>query len=240
MNETKNGAVIVFNGVDIQTLPRAQLLEALRIGDDELVALRLALTEEGRAEAEREEDFQRNLRAQHDYFGTIAEYQSRIMASSTAYNQLIIFAGYAAFFGVWSAVKSDISRWILLGSGAAMLISLIIFIGWTVFGMYQLQTDNLKTLKTFSEGVDGFEDRYRAALASGLQDTGWINRFWKWVVIASGSIGFVAASLLSYGTLASIFSIKELKASQTGTVAEPASLKPKSSRTPAILPKPSK
>lgn len=235
MNETANGDVIIFNGVDIQSLPREELLVALRIGYDELVELRALLSQEGREEAEREEDFQRSVRDRHHYFGTVAEFQSRLMDSSTAYNQIIILAGYVAFFGVWSAVKSDIPRWILLGSGGAMLISLIVFIGWTVFGMFQLQTQNMKTMATFGEGIEGFEERYRASLASGLQDTGWLHKFWKWVVIASGSTGFIAASLLGYGTLASIFSVEGLKSSQTGIVLKPSPTKPKPSSAPATM-----
>lgn len=225
--------VIQFKGVDIQKLPREELLQALRFGYDELVLLRNAMSDKALEEAAREEEFQRDLRARHDYFGTVAEYQSRLMDSATAYNQIIILAGYVAFFGVWSAVKGDIPHWILRSSGGAMLVSLIVFIGWTVFGMFQLQTQNMKTLKTFEEGVDGFEGRFRAAVASGLQDTGWLHKCWTWIVLTSGSTGFVAASLLSYGTLASIFSAPETNSAQTGSIVAP--VEPKSKREVKLI-----
>ena len=208
MPDSEKIDAIQYEGVSIHELSRDKLIEALKVGFGELSILRDSQSEEGRAAAAREEDFQKSLRAQHDYFGAVAEYQSRLMDAATAYNQIIILGGYVAFFGVWSAVQNDIPRWILLTSGSAILLSLVVFIGWTVFNMFQLQTQNMKTLATFSDGVEGFEGRYQAALADGLQDMGWFRKLWVYVVVAASSAALVAALLLSFGALASIFSSK--------------------------------
>ena len=204
MNEDDETA-IEFRGVNIHDLSRERLIEALEVGFDELSALRNSQSEEGRAAATLEEELHRSLRAQNDYFGAVGEYQSRLMDAAAAYNQIIILGGYAAFFGVWSAVQEDIPRWILLSSGATIIISLVFFIGWTVFNMFQLQTQNMKTLATFSGGVDGFEGRFRASIADALQEMGWYQKLWPYVVISASGTALIAALLLSWGALASIF-----------------------------------
>jgi len=187
---------ITFRGQDIRTLSRDDLLEALQEGFAELVSLRARLSDEGKMEAAREEDFQRDLRARRDFFGAAAEFQSRLFDASTAYNQLIVIGGYGAFFAVWSAFASHISRVVLLLSGMLMTISLVVYVTWTVVNMYRLQGSNIAASETFGEGVEGFEERYQAAIASGHGKSAELLRYWKPVVWLAGLTGLGAALLL--------------------------------------------
>lgn len=199
--------IITFRGQDIRTLSREDLIEALREGFAELVTLRQALSDEGKMKAAREEDFGRELRARRDFFGTAAEFQSRLFDSSTAYNQLIVIGGYGAFFAVWSAFANHIPPVVLLLSGALMTVSLIIYVTWTVVNMYRLQSSNIGAMQTFAEGVEGFEERYQAALASGHGQSASLLRFWKPVVWLAGLSGLGAALLLAGAAFVGIANI---------------------------------
>ena len=185
---------ITYNGRDIRDLPREALIEAIENAYPEIVMLRARLSDEGLATAAREEDFAREINARRNFFGVAAEYQSRIFDSSVAYNQIIVLGGYAAFFGVWSAVAEDIPREVLLGSGALILVSLIVYVSWTVVGMYHLGIRNLQAVGTFGEGVEGFQERLVAVEIEAQKRSGKLLKFWKAVVWVSGLTGFVAAA----------------------------------------------
>jgi heme exporter protein D len=187
---------ITFKGTDIRELSRDDLIEALRAGFAELVVLRDRLSDESRMEAGREEDFTREMRARSDFFGTLAEFQSRIFDTSTAYNQLIAIGGYAAFFAVWSAVAKEIDRIVLLISGGLIVVSLLVYVTWTVVNMYRVQSANMATLGTFAKGPEGFEERYKAAVADGHGKNAKLAKFWLPVVWLAGMSGFGAAALL--------------------------------------------
>lgn len=81
--------VITYKGIDIVELPHEDLIDGLREAFSELNTLRLRLSDEGRMEAAREEDFEREIKARRDFLGVVAEYQSRMFDASTAYNQLV-------------------------------------------------------------------------------------------------------------------------------------------------------
>ena len=218
MAEGDPNNTIEFNGIDVRKLPRPKLLEAIEVAFEELTNLRSAQSEDERQKSLRDEEFQRNIASRHDYFGSVAEYQSRLMDSAAAYNQIIVGAAYAAFFGIWSTVRDEIPLWILLASGGAILISLIVFVAWTVLQMYQLQSQNMKTLQTFADGIEGFDERFRTAIAQGLENQDWVPKSWKWVVLASGGMGFIAAALLAYGCVTSIWS-ETINSNEAKTVA---------------------
>ena len=187
---------ITFRGNDIRDLPREDLIEAIRDAFPELLALRQRLSDEGRMAAAREEDFNREIRARRDFFGSAADYQSRMFDASTAYNQLIVIGGYAAFFGVWSAFAKDLNRTVILSSGALILVSLIVYVSWTVISMFQLGRRNMEAIASFAEGVEGFEERIHAVEIAGQQRSRSMLKFWRPVVFTSGLTGFAAAVVL--------------------------------------------
>jgi hypothetical protein len=204
MNDTPEESaeeVITFNGKDIRKLRRAELIDALRAIYPDVAGMRQRLTDEGRLEAAREEDFQRDIRARRDFLGSAAEYQSRMFDASTAYNQIIVIGGYAAFFSIWSAFSKDIDRTVVLSSGVLILVSLIVYVTWTVVGMYQLTRRNIEATSTFAEGVEGFEERIQTVEVAAQQRSRSLLKFWRPVVWASGLTGFAAAALLSGAAL---------------------------------------
>jgi hypothetical protein len=76
--------VITYKGMSIDNLSREDFLEEIRDGFAELSILRARLSDEGRMDSAREEDFKREIEARRDFFGVAAEYQSRMFDSETA------------------------------------------------------------------------------------------------------------------------------------------------------------
>jgi len=63
------------------------------------------------------------------------ELMGRMQASHASYTNLIIVAGYAAFFTFWSTLKNDLPKWLYAVSGLLIVLSLLVFIAWEVTKM---------------------------------------------------------------------------------------------------------
>lgn len=136
-----------------------------------------------------------------EFYDSLLSYQSKALENSAAYNQVIILAGYAAFFAVWSTVADQIPQWVMLLSGALMVISVIVYVGWTVVGMVVLQSYNARMVAELSKGYEGFYSRLAAVEEQGLRLRGRLLKRWLAVVIVAGSTALVAAVLLASASL---------------------------------------
>jgi hypothetical protein len=66
---------------------------------------------------------------------TALEMMSRLQTSNASYTNLILAAGYAAFFAFWSTLKSDMPTRLYAISGLLMVLSLMLFITWEIIKM---------------------------------------------------------------------------------------------------------
>ncbi|MBI4780641.1 MAG: hypothetical protein HY785_04895 [Oscillatoriophycideae cyanobacterium NC_groundwater_1537_Pr4_S-0.65um_50_18] len=66
---------------------------------------------------------------------TVLEIISRLQTSNASYTNLILAAGYAAFFAFWSTLKSDMPIKLYATSGLLMVLSLMFFIAWEIIKM---------------------------------------------------------------------------------------------------------
>lgn len=138
------------------------------------------------------------------YFEAAAAYQSRMLEASSSYNQIVVLAGYAGFFTIWSATADDLPRWLVLLSGALMGISLIVYVGWTVIGMILLRSQMQRLLDALNDGPDGYLERVQAAEAKGAVASNKLMRWWKPVLWAAGVPAAVAAILLAVAAFATV------------------------------------
>ena len=71
---------------------------------------------------------------------TLLEAQKELLSSTfgqaQAYTNVVLAAGYAGFFGIWSFVKDDLSPGTMFISAFLITISLGLFVLWEVIGMY--------------------------------------------------------------------------------------------------------
>jgi hypothetical protein len=138
------------------------------------------------------------------FYEVVASYQSRLLEASSGYNQVVVLAGYAGFFTIWSAVRDDVPHWLLLISGALMGVSLIIYVAWTVWGMVLKQTHIQRMIEEIAKGPEGYLARVQAAEAKNVAEVAGYSKIWKPVVWSSGLTALAAAILVASGAFAAV------------------------------------
>lgn len=134
---------------------------------------------------------------QREFFENVATYQSRLYATSAAYNQVVVLAGYAGFFAIWASLKPDMARWVIQTSGGLMVVSLILYGGWTVVQMYVGKVHSGHMLAEIAKGREDFHRRIGAAEARGIAASQSLMRWWKPVVWSSGLAALAAGLIVS-------------------------------------------
>lgn len=132
-----------------------------------------------------------------EFYDAALNFQAKALEQSSTYNQVIILAGYAAFFAVWSTMADEVPRWAMLLSGASIIVSVIVYVGWTIAGMVFMKTFHEDMAKAIGLGPEGFLARVQSAESRMLARRPKLMRWWAPVVIISGGLGLVAASVLS-------------------------------------------
>jgi len=125
------------------------------------------------------------------------------------YTQIIITAGYATYFGLWSISKpllnNQTTKWSLL----LLLISALSFICFEVFKVategYSLNFKNKALLKAITEDdldskIEKVNKAYRYDNCMAL----WIHRFWHISFPISVITGLLAISFIAYGLFSSL------------------------------------
>ena len=126
---------------------------------------------------------------------TIA-YQSRSVEISLAHNQVIILAGYAAFFTLWSTMATAIPLGAMLISGALMVISAAVFLAWTVCGMFVLRNTSEWQMQLFRGGPVDFVGRQVEVEKACVEARASLMRYWKPTIWSAGGTAGLAAAIL--------------------------------------------
>jgi hypothetical protein len=139
-----------------------------------------------------------------EFFDYAASYQSRVLDASAAYNQVIVVAGYAAFFAIWSATANDLPRWVTLTCAALMVVSVTLYVGWTIIGMVLIQQHNSRLRSEINKGMEDYLQRIAAAEVRGVEISAKIHRFWIPIVLAAAIPAAIATLLLSGAALVEV------------------------------------
>ena len=140
----------------------------------------------------------------HAFYEAMASYQERILQAASGYNQIVVLAGYAGFFTIWSAAKDDVPHWLLLTSGLLMGLSLIIYVAWTIYGMTITTQNNVQLLNVIGEGPDGYVARLQATAAEQTTKVAAYMRFWRPVLWCSGLPALLAGLLIATGAFSAV------------------------------------
>lgn len=150
--------------------------------------------------AERKEQIEldRERKQVEQNVAVIKEIISHTYSKANSYSNVIIAAGYVGFFTLWSGIKKDIPDWAVLTSGALILLSLMIFIGFELYKMiscavYMRKITNrikLPTIETLAE-IQDIEQQ--ASL--------WNSRIWVFTLIPTVISGLLAGLVLLTGFL---------------------------------------
>jgi hypothetical protein len=135
----------------------------------------------------------------------LLDIHTKLVASTfdkgSAYTNVIMVGGYAAFFGLWSLVKdlgSPMNRWSVL----AILASVTLFVVFEFAKMSFLGRQSLQRYKLYNTQAKGmtFEQLKEAGAALDVDLAAQSNNFmvfWIAVVPLSAILGFIGVALLA-------------------------------------------
>ena len=136
-----------------------------------------------------------------EFFQKTLEFQSKSVTTIQGHIQVIILAGYAAFFTLWSSMASSLPIKVMLISGGLMGLSLIVFLIWVVIGVIFLKYQQELILSEYHIGPVNLPERLQNAEKKVLNLRKKLMPFWKYVVIFSGLTAFISSSLLSFDSI---------------------------------------
>jgi hypothetical protein len=149
----------------------------------------------------RRKDFERLERQKVD---AVINFASAVFDKAAAYENIIIAAGYVAFFSVWAATAEHLTRTAVLWSGGLISISLIAYVMWHVLQM----SVRLKTQPAFGKIVqdnpapDEFLRRWQEVETQQNKDSIIMLRVWPYFFLTSLVTGLAGGVLLAYNSLA--------------------------------------
>ncbi|WP_297474790.1 hypothetical protein [uncultured Photobacterium sp.] len=128
----------------------------------------------------------------------IKEIISHTYSKANSYSNVIIAAGYVGFFTLWSGIKKDIPDWAVLTSGALILLSLMIFIG---FELYKMISGAVHMRKITNRIRQPTMDTLAEIQHIEQQTNLWNARIWVFTLIPTVISGLLAGLVLLTGFL---------------------------------------
>jgi len=150
-----------------------------------------------------------NILIERDREKTIALFQAVYTSAfekSTAHTNIVMIAGYAGLFTLWSQTSEYHSVKTSIIVGLLTLISLIVFIGWEVFKIIFHGVQLAKIARVIQAQDLPSDELFRRVenLSFGNNMTYLLNILWITVLIITISTGFSAALLLLFSFVHSI------------------------------------
>jgi hypothetical protein len=128
------------------------------------------------------------------------QYHADVYGYAQQYDNTIVLAGYAAFFGLWAGVHNDVTQLARLVTVMLMGTSLIFYIAWHLLQMITRQKYEFRRADLFSFASDlqrfnkAWEDNQKeAALAQAK-----IIRLWPFIFVPSVALGFLGGIILTW------------------------------------------
>lgn len=128
-------------------------------------------------------------------------------SAAANYDNVVIIAGYAAFFTLWAGTSGDLPRVCRLVTVALMGASLLFYISWHMLQMLTRQYHEFKRAAVFKFMNSPAKFNSEWVKAAQAQDvaTNKILRFWIWLFVPSVALGFAGGIVLTYNALAAAF-----------------------------------
>lgn len=136
----------------------------------------------------------------------IARYGEQL-SRGKEYTNVVVLAGYAAFFALWAGVANDIGPIWRVSVGLSLAVSATIFVLHEIAGMYvhAASRSDFGELLDITEGYPSdFEDRWDAMRADLEKRSAWLYRLWKPCFLVSTLTGFAGALVLAIAMFAKV------------------------------------
>ena len=134
---------------------------------------------------------------QKQQIAILKEILTHAYSKATAYANVVIIAGYAAFFTLWSSMKDKLPDTAMFTTAILMSLSVILFILFEVYKMIASSFYFRRLSKLFEQNKDA------QFVITEFQEDGrkfdlQMSRIWVFVFVPTLVLGLSAASILVY------------------------------------------
>src|SRR5690606_4600684 len=123
------------------------------------------------------------------------ELLAHTFSQAQAYTNLILVAGYAGFFAIWTQLGADMTRATKFWSGLLIALSVAGFIAWEVYGMIQRSRSMLGIARAVNDPAR-FEQLMEEQRATEHDRAVQIGRAWLVALPFIAGTGFAALFIL--------------------------------------------
>ena len=128
------------------------------------------------------------------------ELLAHTFSQAKAYTNVILVAGYAGVFAIWSFLKDDLTKATAFSSGLLISISLALFIAWEVYSMF-FRSQSILGVARALEDPDRFEQLmldYRTSEQERIIRYGriWLIQLPLVVATGFGAIGVLVSAFV--------------------------------------------
>lgn len=142
----------------------------------------------------------------HELLNAQKELLAHSYGHAQAYTTVVLLAGYAGFFAVWTFLKQDLSKEQVFSSGLLIALSLSSYIIWEVYqSFYRSRT--LLGLNKAIQNPDNFEILLAAHKKNEQERLISFGRVWVFVFWFTVSTGFSAVSILIYAFIDTLWTL---------------------------------
>lgn len=140
------------------------------------------------------------------------EEQTAINAASfdkvNAYVNIIIFAGYAGFFAIWSFTNNQLPEKAKIWTALLVGVSLFFFVFWEVLRTWLQSASVVKAFKLSLENLepDEYQIKEDALKEKTITQTKMIISLWRWFLFFTVIPGLAGGLLLAYNFVAVLIS----------------------------------
>lgn len=131
-----------------------------------------------------------------------------IFEKAAAYDNVIMIAGFAAFYTTWSGAAEHLERAVVLWSGTLITLSLALYVCWHIYNMVIRQRGQRRFAQAIQTATDPlkFESAWTKAEVAYRKDTTIMLGRWLFVFAPCVVTGLAAAVVLVIGLADAVLS----------------------------------
>jgi hypothetical protein len=126
----------------------------------------------------------------------IIKVTSALYDKAVAYTNIILLAGYAAFFAIWNTMKTNMSRWEMLLTAFCITFSLVFFVFFEVTKMIVNSKSLTGLTKVLNAPPQDFDKRLAEQQKAEQRMSIRLLKFWVVILALTVLPGLVAAAVL--------------------------------------------
>lgn len=151
--------------------------------------------------AEREEG-ERQARVKDFYLAMLGGLYDK----ASAYVALIIGLGYVGFFAIWGWVNPFLSRWEILTTASLLGFSLLVFIVWEIYAMFNISMQQRRLAKIILATPENFVAIEKEQKEAEATAAARLSMVWPVMFISSTLPGVLGGVILLIGCIRRVFS----------------------------------